>query len=57
MSDGVKFILLGLTATVCILNLYIYTTHMDMNWCEAEVDVLRLSVDKLIQLHGVDLGE
>ena len=57
MSEGVKFILLGLTAAVCVLNLYIYTTHMDMNWCEAEVEVLRLSVDRLIQLHGVDLGE
>ena len=57
MSEGVKFILLGLTAAVCVLNLYIYTTHMDMNWCEAEVDVLRLSVDILIQLNIFNLVE
>ena len=49
--------ILILICVTCLANLYIYTQHANLNWCEAEVDILRLSLDRLIQVHGIDLSE
>lgn len=42
---------------VVLTNLYLQHSYNEMNWCSSEVEILRLSIDRLVQVHGIDLSE
>jgi hypothetical protein len=50
-------IIIGLIGLLVLFDLYIQYARYTTNWCEAEIEVMRLSIDRLVEVHGIDLSE